>query len=176
MNDIFYIYPKYKNMSFSNIAKAHIQRLKHKVKIQEIDEDVLGHLMWIKPRNILLHPILYVTIGDKAGQFDARQKRLRNLLKVKGKLGGFETADSDKISKVAIESLNKLDVAFLPSKWAIEVFKKSGAKLPLRHLPHGVSEDMSTPDKKITNEDIIKIQKLKKKKDAVLILYFMLHS
>lgn len=176
MNEIYYVYPMFKNVSFSNISKQHIIHLKKKVKIQQIDEDVLSQLMWLRPRNILLHPVLYVTIGDRASQFEARNERLRKVLKVKGKLGGFETADSDKISRLAIDNLNKLDVCFLPSKWAIKVFKKSGAKLPIEHIPHGLPEEMINPDRSITNESILKIQKMKQKHNATMVLYFLLHS
>jgi glycosyltransferase involved in cell wall biosynthesis len=176
VNEIYYVYPRFKNVSFSNISKQHIKYLNEKVKIQQIDEDVLGHLMWLRPRNILLHPVLYVTIGDRPSQFEERNERLRKLLKVKGKLGGFETADSDKISRIAMDNLNKIDMCFLPSKWAIEVFKKSGAKIPLHHLPHGLSSEIISPDKTITNESVQRIVKMKKKHDATMVLYFLLHS
>jgi len=176
MDEIYYVYPKYRNMSFSIIAREHIARLGKKVKIQEIDEEVLDNLQWLRTRNILLHPILYVTIGDRANLFEERQKRLVRLLKVKGKLGGFETADSDKVSSIAIEQLNKVDVAFLPSNWAIKVFQSSGANIPLIHIPHGVSDIMTNPDKTLTNESILKIKEIKDKNNAILVLFFLMHS
>ena len=176
MGEIYYVYPKWKNVSFTKIANAHIEQLKPKIKVQEIDEDVLDNLMWLRPRNILLHPVLYVTIGDKAGLFDARQKRLKSVLKVKGKLGGFETSDSDELSKKAINTINSLDVLFLPSHFAVKVFKKSGAKVPLHRIPHGISDVMCSPNRNITNPTIQEMLKLKKRKGAILILYFLLHS
>jgi len=176
MYEIYYVYPKYKNMSFSIIAKSHIEQLRSHVKIQEIDEDVLDNLLWLKPRNILLHPILYTTIGDKADLFEERQKRLSKLLRVKGVLGGFETSDSDRIGRVAVESLNKLDLVFLPSQFAIDVFKKSGVKIPLHLLPHGLSETMLSPNRDITHEKIKQIKDMKEKNSAIVVLFFMLHS
>jgi len=173
---IYYIYPKYHNMSFSIIAREHIRQLMPKVKIAEIDEEVLDHLQWLRNRDILLHPVLYVTIGDKASLFEKRQGRLRNLLKVKGRMGGFETADSDRISEVAIESLNKLDVIFVPSTFALNVYKKSGATIPVELVPHGVSEAMTSESKEITNPELRKIQDVKTSENAILVLFFMLHS
>ncbi|MBA7541998.1 hypothetical protein ES705_34314 [subsurface metagenome] len=176
MNEIYYIYPKYKNLSFTSIARAHIAGLKPRVKIQEIDEEVLDHALWLRPRNILLHPTLYVTIGDRKDQFKVRQERLSRCLKVKGKLGGFETADTNQIGKWAVNTVNKLDVLFLPSDFAMRVFKSSGVKIPLFKIPHGLSDIMmSKPDKKrdIRFKDLLKI---KRKNQAIFVLFFCLHS
>jgi len=132
--------------------------------------------MWIKPRKILLHPILYTTIGDKEGMFGLRSKRLTNVLKVKSKIGGFETSDSDQISKVAVDVLNRLDVIFLPSTFAINAFKKSGVQIPLELVPHGVSDTFIDPDRSIKADSIRHIQELKEKNGSTLILFFCLHS
>jgi len=163
-------------MSFSIIAREQIKQLKEKIKIAEIDEEVLDNLQWLRNRDILLHPILYVTIGDRADLFEKRQRRLRSLLKVKGRLGGFETADSDRISEVAIDALNNLDVVFLPSTFALEVYKKSGATIPMEFLPHGLSEAMTSERKEATNPELKKILDLKTSQNATLVLFFMLHS
>jgi glycosyltransferase involved in cell wall biosynthesis len=163
-------------MSFSIIAREHIKYLSQKIKITEIDEEALDNLYWLMKRDILLHPILYVTIGDKVGLFDERQKRLRSILKVKGKLGGFETTDSDRISKIAIDTLSKVDLMFVPSKFAFEVYRNSGANLPIEVLPHGLSEAMTSDSRDVTNPDLKKILNLKTSQNAILVLFFMLHS
>lgn len=176
MGDLFYVYPKYKNVSFSKIARSQIAELKRHIKVQEIDEEVLDNLLWLRPRDILLHPVLYVTIGDRKELFKDRQKRLQKILKVKGKLGGFETADSDKIGRVAVDSLNKLDFCFLPSNFALKVFKDSGTRIPLHVLPHGISSEYLNEKKTVTHPDLIKIKKIRQRNNATLVLFFLLHS
>jgi glycosyltransferase involved in cell wall biosynthesis len=163
-------------MSFNSISEQHIKHLSAKIKIQKIDEEVLDNLMWIKPRNILLHPVLYTTIGDKAGMFQARHKRLENAIKIKSRLGGFETADSDQISKVAVDVLNRFDVVFLPSTFAINALRKSGVSSPLELVPHGLSDALLDPDRTIAADSIRHIQQIKQKNEATLVLFFCLHS
>lgn len=176
MDELYYVYPKYHNMSFSKIAREHIKQISPFVKVQQIDEEVLDNLQWLQPRNILLHPVLYVTIGDRADLFEGRQKRLRSLLKVKGVLGGFETADTNKISRLAIDTLNRLDVIFLPSSYAKRVFQRSGATVPLHVIPHGLSDALLNPTREITHQKMKEIRALKEKHDATLVLFFCLHS
>jgi len=173
---IHYIYPRYKGVSFNLISEQHIKWLSKKVKVQKIDEEVLDNLMWLQPRNILLHPILYVTIGDKAFQIETRHKRFERVIKIKRKLGGFETADSDQISKVAVDILNRFDVVFLPSTFAIRSFKNSGVEVPLELVPHGLNDVFLDPDRSIRADSIKHIQGIKERNDATLVLFFCLHS
>jgi len=176
MSEIYYIYPRFHQVSFTRIAKEHIKHLNQKMKVYEIDEEVLDGILWLQPRNILLHPILYTTIGDNPKIFEQRQKRLKGLLKVKGRLGGFETADSDKISPIAVETLRHFDLIFLPSTFAKETFMKSGVKQPMYVIPHGINETLMCNQKEITNPIIKKIQKIKERDGATLVLHFLMHS
>jgi len=176
LSDIYYVYPMFKNMSFSLIAEQHIRYLERKVKVQKIPEDVLDNLMWIKPRNILLHPILYMTMGERKEMLEDRRKRLRNIQKVAGVIGGFETADSDKISKEAVKILNQLNVIFMPSKFAVDCYKNSGVEIPIHIIPHGLGPSMLTTNKDITHTPIKSIANIKKRDDLVLVLYFVTHS
>jgi len=173
---IHYIYPRYKTVSFNSVSEQHIKHLSSRVKIQKIDEEVLDNMMWIQPRKILLHPVLYITIGDKEGMFKARQKRLTNVLKIKSRIGGFETSDSDQISKIAVDVLNRFDVVFLPSTFAIKAFKKSGVQIPLELVPHGLSDSFLNPDTAIKADSIRHIREIKEKHGSTLVLFFCLHS
>jgi len=173
---LYYVYPKFQHGSFNKIATEHIKELKQYVKVQEIDESTLDNCMWLRQRNIVLHPILYVTIGDKEDIFNKRQRRLKNVIKVKNVLGGFETSDTDQISSVAVNVLNNFDFICLPSTFALEVFRKSGVSAPLYLVPHGISEEFCVEDKNIMNEQIKKIYDIKNKNKAIMILYFLQHS
>jgi len=174
-SSIYYVYPRFKSVSFSLISRQHIKYLSKKIKIHEVDEEALDNLQWLKRRNILLHPILYSVIGDQVSQFEVRQKRLQRLLRVKRKLGGFETADSNKISKVAVDALNNLDLIIVPSTFAQMAFKVSGVQVPIEVVPHGLNDAMLT-ENGITDPAILKIKRIKEEKNAKLVLYFLLHS
>ncbi len=97
---LIYVYPKEKDVSFSLISRYHIHYLRKSFNhnIAEVNESVLDHIYWTPGKRILLHPILYVLMGDRREMFQVRKKRLDKLMEVKEKLGGFDTADTDRIS------------------------------------------------------------------------------
>jgi len=176
LGEIYYVYPMYRNVSFTMIAEQHIEQLQKRVKIQRIPEDALDNLMWLRPRNVILHPILYMTMGDRPDMLKVRQERLSRLMRVKGVMGGFETADSDRISEVAVETLNQLDLVFLPSQFAIDCFKSSGVKVPIHKITHGLTDTMMTESKSIEHPFIQDINNMKQREHVTLILYFVTHS
>jgi len=173
---LYYVYPIYKTVSFSLIAREHIKYLRQHVKIHEIDEEVLDNIMWIRNRRILLHPILYTLIGDKPEQHALKSRRLYKLTKCKYKLGGFETCDTDKISEVAVNILNKMDLIFVPSTFAKETFINCGVNTPIEILPHGLNDAFLNENKEITNCEIKNLEKIKKRDNAIFVLFFLLHS
>lgn len=173
---LLYIYPFHKELSFTKISENHLAYLSNHVKIQKINEPVLDVLQWVKGKKILLHPILYVTIGDRKELFQQRIKRLERLLNVKDVLGGFETCDSDQISEIASKVLNQLDLIFVPSKWAKEVFQKCGVSTPIEVLPHGVSKHYLAPPTKTPSSNLKWLYDFKCKQKPILILYFLHHS
>jgi len=116
--EVYYVYPIHQKGSFHFISKNHINYLKSKIKIQEIDESVLDNLMWLGDKSILLHPTGYLLLGDKVEMFYSRIKRLEKLKQVSKRLGGLDTADSDRISKAFVNVLNQLDLVIVPSTWA----------------------------------------------------------
>jgi len=105
---LFYIYPRFKQVSFRYISQIHVQHLRNYIRVQELDEDVLDVIKLARGRNVLLHPILYSVMGDTLEQYGKKIQRLKKLLRVKNRLGGFETADSDKISVWAVDILKCL--------------------------------------------------------------------
>ena len=173
---LYYIYPMNKKISFSLISKQHIKYLSKKIKIHEIDEVVIDGLVWTTKRRILLHPILYITIGDKPEMFSERVRRLKTVKKVAEKLGGFETCDSDAISKVATYVLNQFDLIFVPSNFAKKVLEKCGVQSPIEVLPHGIPEEFMRIGSTIISDNIKPILDIKEKHDAILVLFFLMHS
>jgi glycosyltransferase involved in cell wall biosynthesis len=175
-NEIFYVYPMWKNDSFSLISRQHIKYLRNYCKIEEIDEDTLDNLYWQPGHKILLHPILYPLLGERLHMVIERQRRLNNLLRLKGKLGGFETADSDAISKEAVEVLNKMDLIFVPSNFVKDTYKNSGVASPVEVLPHGLSENFMREKRLPSNDFLRGLANMKANKGYTYMLFFYQHS
>jgi glycosyltransferase involved in cell wall biosynthesis len=176
MHEITYIYPRWKNVSFTRVAEEQIRGLSDRFAFSRIPENVLDNLLWTQARDILLHPILYITMGDNVGMFNARQRRLNAVLKVKRYIGGFETADSDRISEPSVEVLNKFDAVFLPSKFAVDSFVNSGVQTPCEVVPHGLSETMMQQEKTVKDKAFLDLLEMKLKTKAIFVLFFCLHS
>lgn len=190
-NRISYIYPIYNKSSFNVVSSNHIKYLRtakavlrdisQDIEIQEIDWSRLGDIDFEKNVNVLLHPILY-PFGSPS-QFSQNSRSFSRLLDIKHKIGGFDVADSDKISPFSVEILNKLDLIMVPSNWARNAYINSGVKSPVEVLHHGIPDEFldngttttSTNEQLKLSKDIIKIREIKEQGN-ILVLYFMMHS
>lgn len=178
---ISYIYPLDSTHSFHIVAVNHIKHLRYKhtsenryVEIEEIDWSQLSNIGWNEKRSILLHPFLYPFAS--VDSFMQNSKNFARLLAMKNKIGGFDVADSDRISKPAVDLINKIDLMMVPSTFVKDTYIKSGVTIPIEVLPHGISDKFSSSD--IVNTDNEKIMKLRRmrQKGKILILYFLVHS
>jgi len=127
-------------------------------------------------RAVLLHPILYALIGDRPEHYHRRIRRLYGLLRIKRKLGGFETTDTDRISERAVEVLNSLDLVVVPSGWSRRVLIDSGVKAPIELLPHGVAHEFVRVGLSNLRPSLEALRKFKEESNAVLVLYNLAHS
>ena len=178
---ISYIYPLNSTHSFHIVAVNHIRYLKDKhlsddqhIEIEEIDWSELSNIYWNEKRNVLIHPFMYPFAS--AESFIQNSKNFARLLAMKNKIGGFDVADSDRISKSAADLINKIDLMMVPSSFVKDVYIKSGVTIPVEVLPHGISDEFLSDNITDTdNNKIIKLRKMKEK-DKILILYFLIHS
>lgn len=218
---LVYVYPMGKKQSFNIVAKHQIKFFNEKylvdkgmtfdryVEIQELDwSEVSGEMSdvsnWKEKRNILLHPFLYPFTSKESFLDNARN--FARLLVAKNKIGGFDVADSDKISDIAVELINKIDLILTPSTFSRDAYINSGVKPEIvQILPHGLDDYFLMDNVDIGNEDLSNgegegeaegegednenidykdndvektFNKLRelRKKGKVLILYFVLHS
>lgn len=173
---LFYIYPKFKQVSFRFISEIHIQYLKNHIRVQALDEDVLDVVKFARGRNILLHPILYTTMGDTLELYGKRIKRLQRLLRIKNRLGGFEAVDSDRISRWAVDILNKMDLSIVPSTFAKDALQNSGVETPIEIVPHGIPDEFLNPNNQVTHPRLVELLDFKNKNKAIFILHHLPHS
>ena len=178
---ISYIYSLYANDSFAIVASNHIKYLKHKylnddqhIEIEGIDWSQLGSISWNEKRNVLLHPFLYPFAS--AGSFSQNSRNFAKLLGMKNKIGGFDVADSDRISNFAVNLVNKIDLMIVPSGFARDAYVSSGVNTPVEILPHGIPDEFFREGPISTNNsDITKLRKAKES-GGILILFFLIHS
>src|SRR3989304_6060833 len=141
---------------------------------EEIDWSQLSNIDWNEKRSILLHPFLYPFASLDA--FIQNSKNFARLLAMKNKIGGFDVADSDRISKPAVDLINKIDLMIVPSNFVKDTYTSSGVTIPIEVLPHGISDIFSNDNIVNTdNEKIMRVRRLRQK-GKIMILYFLVHS
>jgi glycosyltransferase involved in cell wall biosynthesis len=203
-NRISYIYPVYKADSFHIVASNHTKYLRHKyladdkhVEIEEIDWFQLATIDWKEKRNILIHPFLYPFASPESFKYNL--ENFAKLLSMKNKIAGFDVADSNRISNLAVDLVNKIDLMMVPSTFAKNAYIKSGVDIPIEILPHGIVDEfiitdpisdqrdgntniysthannISTNNNNMYNNELIKLIKMKQDGN-ILVLYFLIHS
>lgn len=178
---ISYIYPINSTHSFNIVATNHIKYLRHmyivendNIEIEEIDWSQLSNINWNEKRSVLIHPFLYPFASYES--FMQNSRNFAKLLATKHKIGGFDVADSTKISKIAVDLINKIDIMMVPSNFVKDVYIKSGVTIPIEILPHGIMDEFLGDYPIYTdNVDITRLRKMKEK-GSILILYFLVHS
>ena len=169
-SSLYYAYPVHApHMSFSIIARHHLKY----VPANPVGELDLERLDW-KHKALLIHPFFYPLLWHSYREIPLRLDRFEKVAEA-AKLGGFEVADTDRISETAAEAANLADLIFVPSTWAKKAFQNGGVKTKVEVLPHGIPEAFITKDRQITDPQISWLLKLKEK-GKKLILYFLTHS
>ena len=178
---ISYIYPLHNKDSFHIVASNHIKYLRYKysdenryIEIEEIDWSQLYNINWNEKRNVLVHPFLYPFVSTE--HFKENSRNFAKLLSRKNKIGGFDVADSSRISRLAVELVNRTDLMMVPSNFAKDAYIKSGVTIPVEILPHGISDEFLNDNYIYTDNANIKELRKRKENGDILILYFLIHS
>lgn len=175
-NRIFYIRP-WTNDSFGIVSHNHISYIrenKANFEIVDMNWGELDNKNWNEKINVLLHPFLYPFASPD--NFNRNMTNFAKLLAAKNKIGGFDVADSNRISPIAVDFINKIDLIMVPSSFAKKAYKDSGITIPIEVLPHGILDEFLNDDSANTNNaDIIGLKKLKEKGN-ILVLFFLVHS
>jgi len=128
----------------------------HWVILEEMARQKMGY-----PSQVgVIHPVMF-------SFFTGLSPEGFNVLKLMHKkIVGFEVADSDKVSKIAINLVNKVDLLMVPSETAKAAFVNSELKRPIEVVRHGVSELFDVPKSPLPTIP----------RDGINILYFEVHS
>lgn len=150
-------------------------------------------MKWDGKRNILLHPILYPFVVP--GALYENLQNFGKILGMKRRIGGWDVADSNKIGRLAVHIVNKLDLIMVPSKWSLDAYVNSGVRKEIcQILEHGVGDEfvktrvgLDSDDEVLDRDDLdsndldseneeLKVFKRLKDEGNILVLFFDVHS
>jgi len=169
---IYYAYPISNVVSFTYIARKHIECLKSYTPVKELDVDFLKHDTIPQHVCLAIHPFMYPflkTSTPNLQEFIQIINRADNVV-------AFDTADSNRLSSVAISLVNMVDVMVVPSNFARTVYKESGATTSIEVVPHGIPDEFLNPSKLITSPTIQNLLSEKHRKGFIYVLFDIRHS
>ena len=148
--------------SFNVISKHHVRLLPSfgwNIHLGSLDSLIHHNITASNDEWGLIHPTFYV--------FQANRKAIYHLGLTHTYIGGFDLADTTRLSKFAVRMANKMDLLFVPSKYSKKAYIRSGVKTRVEVVPHGVDEKLySQPKTPLTLFP----------EDKTKILFFYLHS
>ena len=190
---VYYAYPMWHTVSFSLIAKKHIEYMRKRpgVAVYEIDELQVPNFVPHARGTLVVHPAFFIMTRV----LDSFRKRVEDL---SGwtveryyswwrahieQLVGVDVCDSDRYSELAVELANMLDKFILPSRYCVEVARRSGVKTRVFYVPHGVDPEWyTTPNLweaapvSSLHPALIEIYLYKRRKGKRVLLYWLWHS
>ena len=144
---VIYCYPQWHTVSFTLVAKKHVEQLRKYTKVYEWDELALPDVYVLSPFALCLQPVfgsVWRWVQQTRRVEPSFEKAVRSLaerLRKYEKVLGFEVADSDAVSDLAIELLEPVDELVVPSEWSRQTFVRSGCRKPVRVIPHGLDRE-----------------------------------
>ena len=169
---VIYFYPYKRELSFSYIAEWHVKLLKEKFSIMEMHLTALPSVSSYTRVRAYVHPFFY-PLQTNGEIKDAVLKRLRKNIDV---LIGVDVADSNHLSKWAVDNANLATAFIVNSKWSYDAFVDSGVKVPVHIVYHGLEEEWFRERRKPQHPSIRFIEEIKRKYNPFIILYFLWHS
>lgn len=180
MDTLYYAYPITNKVSFHFISKQHIRYmrkiLRNKVRILEVEVDTFDPTLWGFDRKLIIHPLFYPFFTGVNEKAKAKVNKLKQCINKGYRLVAFETADSDRISEMAVELANSVEALFVPSNFAMKAYIESGVYRPVYVVPHGVPDEFLRKDRRITNPEILRIKQIKDKNNLILVHFNLSHS
>ncbi|RLE86746.1 MAG: hypothetical protein DRJ67_06505 [Thermoprotei archaeon] len=183
---IIYCYPIWHTVSFSLIAKKHIEGLRRYTKVYEWDELNLPDIYPVKPYVLLVHPMFWCTwrwcqqLKLAEPSLDRALENLSKRFEKYEKAVGIDVADSDGISDLAVKLTEVYDEVIVPSNFARRSYVRSGVKVPVRVIPHGLDlEWYDSPPisiEGVSNQALRVLWQLKQMSHRKLLLFWMWHS
>jgi glycosyltransferase involved in cell wall biosynthesis len=141
---LLYVYPQFHTVSFTLVAKKHVEYLRKQglADIYELDELAFPSYVPHTKYTAVLHPWIYVYHRFLQRKLSTLSENLEGYLEQwrssYSQLVAVDVCDSDRMSDYAVSLLNQADKVIVPSSYCAEVYKQSGVKRPVYRIPHGV--------------------------------------
>jgi glycosyltransferase involved in cell wall biosynthesis len=169
-----YAYLRLKLNPFKLVAEKHIEYLgKLGVAVEPLDENRFVNSDLTSSDLVITHPhsalvlvrlLKHVLVGS-TGDI--------NSIKGNAKILGLDTCESDGLSDLGVTLLNIADVLAVPSKFCLEVYRRSGVKPRTEVVPHGLDPWWyELPKQTPSNPGVKLIEKLKADKGYRVLLFF----
>jgi glycosyltransferase involved in cell wall biosynthesis len=193
MDPILYVYPLWYTVSFSLVARKHVEHIKklNLARIYEMDELVFTNFVPSIRYDAVVHPFLFIweRVVNKIDKttlprLNHRVKQYVEDFKSKyNQVIAVDVCDSDMISEYAVDLFIYADKVIVPSNFCVDVYRSSGVKKPVYRVPHGVDEDWYRTHNIWNTELREKVDKLvrsvyeyKVKKNKKILLFWLWHS
>ena len=194
--EIIYAYPTRVVTSFSLVARKHIEYLRRFYTVREVDElaalNQQAKTMILHPaQNILINlPAIDPPQGGMMIMSTYEYYRILAVMQLHEKLReidmiAFEVCDSDAISRQLADNINiYIDKVAVPSAYCVNVFRSSGVRTKIYHIPHAVDREWyelpnvwnSGLKEKIKNPQLLLLYEYKKKTGKKILLFWQWYS
>jgi len=189
MKPILYAYPQWHTVSFTLIARKHIEYLRKigGTTVYEIDELMVPSFTPVIRYSLILHPAFYSmfrileTRKDIWGRF--REDYYQWWRSFYDQLIGLDVCDSDAYTELAVSIANRFDKFVVPSRFCVDVARRSGIKARVYRLPHGVDPEWYTtpnvwesPIRQKISTSLVNLYLYKMRRNVKFILFFLIHS
>ena len=190
---LLYVYPMWHVVSFTYIARKHIEYMKKVfgIAVQELDELAFASFTPSVRYTTFVHPWIYiyhrvVTTRRNSLPEDLRGRFGKYLTWWRSNFGQFvavDVCDSDRLSEYAVELLNQADRVVVPSNFCVDVYTGSGVRRPVTRIPHGVDPEWyTTPNVwetapvKAINPALLELFLHKIRRNRRILLFWLWHS
>ncbi len=164
---IWYVYPMWHRVSFTLIARKHLEYMRRWVRVDEIDELAFPNITPHSRPIVLIHPYFYVMMRSS--------RSISRKLHAYGAFIGIDVADSDHISNLAVSMTNYAHAMIVPSEFARRAYLRSGVTVPVHVVPHGLDDDWYHRPR-ARPAVFTDIARLKERRGARIALFFLWHS
>jgi glycosyltransferase involved in cell wall biosynthesis len=192
MLNIWYVYPMWHTVSFTLVARKHIEYIRRLgVRVQEVDELAFPSLYPYSSLTAVVHPYLYLALRvlqvhsyklpPRGGALSTES--LGYWRSRYGSIVAVDVCDSDRISSLAVELLELADRVVVPSTFCKRVYESSGVRKPVYVVPHGVDPEWyeagntwDTRPARSVNPMLLELLLYKLRKGRKLLLFWLWHS
>jgi glycosyltransferase involved in cell wall biosynthesis len=169
---VYYLYPKGKEMSFTYMAEKHIEIINEKYNVFPSTLSSFGTIINTQKFSGYFHPYFYPL--DTVGEI--KETLLKRKLERIDTLIGVDVADSNSLSKWAVDMANLATAFIVNSRWSYNAYIQSGVKVPVHIVYHGLENEWFREKRKPQHALLRFLTELKQKKNLFYILYFLWHS